>query len=63
MGFYNINTSDDGQITYLCRQIMKNRKFINTDDVKILEFLSKKGDHNSKQAVLLEKNLIKKWKI
>lgn len=43
------------QVIKLCNKIMTNRSFINQDDIKVLEFLSTKGDYENQKIKLVPK--------
>ena len=46
--------SQDTIIYKLTRDIVKNMAFLDAEDIKVLEFLSKKGDFNAYKAKLVK---------
>jgi len=46
------------QVRRLCLKIMSNSPFLDQNDIKVLEFLSTKGDFENKTAILQEKDYV-----
>lgn len=54
---------DQEEIQSLCYGIIRNRAFITKEEIKVLEFLSRKGSFEKTKVILVDEDFIERVKL